>query len=145
MDRPSRDDVLMEVAESFGRRSTCPSAHVGCVVSIDGRPVVASYNGAPAGMPHCDHPPRTSDRVSVGAPTCETAVHAEANAVAWAARHGIRLFGGTLYTTYTPCLPCAKLLINAGIVRVVALKSYRDPSGSYLLEKAGITVVMLGD
>lgn len=96
------------------------------------------YNGAPAGLPHCDE---------VGAligedGSCARCVHAEANAIAWAARRGTPLLGATLYATHTPCLSCAKLIIAAGITEVHALEKYRLPEGVELLARAGVDVFM---
>lgn len=68
--------------------------------------------------------------------TCKNAVHGEANAIAFAARSGVRLEGATLYTTYSPCLPCAQLIVNSGIVRVVCAQQYHDAEGMRLLTRA---------
>lgn len=134
--RPSRESVLMSSAALWALRSTCTRAQVGCVVARDGRSLVNGYNGAPAGMPHCSHPDgEVSTEGSVG---CRIAVHAEANAVAYAARLGIRLEGSELYTTLSPCVMCAMLIINAGIKLVYAAQIYRDPAGVELLSAAGI-------
>lgn len=146
-ERPTRDDTLLKVAHDFAERSTCSRAQVGVAIGLEGRVLVTGYNGAPAGMKHCDHSEdpeltlRGDDRSIPINPDaskgCQVSVHAEANAIAYAARFGIRLEGATLYSTYTPCLPCAQLIINSGIVRVLAVQAYRDPSGTKLLEKAG--------
>lgn len=76
--------------------------------------------------------------------TCPNAVHAEANAVAFAARHGVSLIDSTLYTTTMPCLACAQLVVNVGTVRVVAAEWYRDDSGYTLLAAAGVVVSVAG-
>lgn len=135
-------------------RSTCSRAQVGAVFALDGRILVTGYNGAPSGMAHCDHPcdcgyPSEGGLLFDGEHLsncatlrpCTNAVHAEANAVAWAARHGVRLEGSELYTTYTPCLPCAQLLVNVGITRAYAGQPYRDPTGTKLLRSAGIEIL----
>lgn len=132
--RPSRDEVLMDIAVLIAQRSTCPRKHVGAVVAREGRILVTGYNGAPAGMPHCEH----NDPYEVNG--CTMAVHAEANAVAYAARYGIDLSNSTIYTTLTPCLACAQLLINCGINRVVCSERYRDIIGVDLLKAAGLKV-----
>jgi dCMP deaminase len=139
----------MQVAQVFAERSTCSRAHVGVVISRDGRILVTGYNGAPAGMPHCDHTcdcgsasrMDTQHAPSCPAGPCRNAVHAEANAIAYAAKHGVRIDGASLYTTFTPCLPCAQLVVNAGIVEVHAQQRYRDNAGLLLLTQAGVQVV----
>lgn len=130
-DRPDIDETLMAIAALWAQRGTCNRAAVGAVVTLNGRIITTGYNGAPAGMPHCDH-----DETFV--PPCTNAVHAEANALAFAAKHGTPTDGATLYTTLTPCVPCAQLIINAGIKRVVAHSPYRVMDGWNLLYDAGI-------
>jgi dCMP deaminase len=149
--RPSRDDVLMRQAQIVAERSTCSRAHVGAIVAVDGRTIVSGYNGAPVGMPHCDHTcvcdtnepdydgqPTEHRPQCPGRPGCTRAVHAEANVVAFAARNGTATAGGTLYVTLSPCVPCAMLIINAGITTVFFSEPYRDDSGLVLLRAAGI-------
>lgn len=144
----------MEIAQAWAKRSTCSRAHVGTVIAVGGRVVVHGYNGVPAGLPHCDH---TCFCNGSGVPArlvpidghlpdcpagggCKEAVHAEANAIAWAARVGVPVLTGTLFTTMAPCLPCSQLIVNAGILEVVYLDPYRDDSGLALLRRAGVTV-----
>ena len=151
--RPTRDETAMAVATVFAARSTCSRAHVGAVITVANRVVATGYNGAPAGMPHCNHTctcgrgvddlgSAHGDDCPASSP-CRTAVHAEANAVAFAARHGARVQGGFLYTTMCPCLACAQLIVNAGLVGVVAARPYRDRSGLDLLTRAGLEVAVL--
>lgn len=87
-------------------------------------------------MPHCEHP--EGEESVEGSTGCGIAVHAEANAVAYAARYGIRLEGAEMYTTLSPCPSCAMLVINSGIVIVYSAQIYRDPAGVDLLRGAGI-------
>ena len=134
--RPSRPLTLMEVAEVYAKRSTCSRAHVGVVIAHEGRILSTGYNGSPAGMSHCNHSLDPPDY-----PGCRTAVHAEANAIAFAAKHGIRLSDAELYTTFSPCLPCAQLIINAGICTVYIRNEYRTRDGEDLLEAAGIDII----
>lgn len=133
MDRPSRDDVLMGTARQFARRSTCNRLNVGAVIARDGRVLVTGYNGAPAGMPHCDHHTEEGDG-------CQIAGHAEENAIAFAAKHGVSIDWAELFTTHAPCFRCARLIINAGIQRVVFDIPYRLTDGLDLLSAAGIKV-----
>lgn len=144
--RPSRDQVLMEMAHTVAKRSTCSRLQVGCVVSRDGRPLVTGYNGAPAGMPHCDHTclcgreaqGMTTHVAGCPAEPCIIAVHDAANAIAYAARWGIELAGAEMHTTDSPCYVCAQLIINAAIRRVVWAREYRIQDGIELLRSAGI-------
>jgi dCMP deaminase len=156
--RPSRDEVYMEVAQRIARRGTCDRKQVGAVVTRAGRCVCWGYNGAPPRLPHCDEnyhgwadhcktqnwPAETWQEAATRLAThrgCRNATHAEANALAFAARQGISTESCTLYVTVSPCDVCARLLIAAGIVRVCYNETYRDASGLRLLEEAGIEVV----
>lgn len=138
MARPSRDETLMEVAHAFSRRGTCNRARVGAAIARDGRVLATGYNGPPAGLEHCN--PQCESRHSTG---CSIAVHAEANAIAYAARYGIGTEGATLYCTHLPCLSCAQLIINSGIIRVIYHLNYRDHSGLQLLQDAKIDTMLL--
>lgn len=147
--RRSRESVLMDTAHVFASRSTCSRAQVGAVIARDGRIIVTGYNGAPAGLPHCDHTctcTRYEGLTKIhnkGCPSlqpCETATHAEANAVSFAARHGLATDGASLFVTMAPCLPCARIVINAGLIYVRYDATYRDVSGVQLLLDAGIVV-----
>lgn len=149
--RPTRDEVLMRQAQIVAERSTCPRAHVGVVIAHEARVVSQGYNGAPAGMAHCNHacycgnPDLTRDHTKCRETTgCVVAVHAEANAIAFAAKHGVATLGAHLFTTMAPCMPCSQLIINAGIVRVVFAKEYRYDDGIALLMEAGVMVVFGG-
>jgi dCMP deaminase len=132
------DAVLLDVARVMATRGTCTRTQVGAVLAVDGRICATGFNGAPHGMPHCDHPWTDSLPRPVEAPTCTTSVHAEANAVAFAARHGVSIQRTTLYCTHTPCVHCAMLLLNAGIVRVVCATRYRSDAGVRVLQAATV-------
>jgi dCMP deaminase len=165
MERIGRDDLLMRFAELVGKRGTCSRLQVGAVFSKEGRVIVTGYNGAPAGLPHCDHScdceptleymhdmwhglrsgvgPRTviHDPFCHSIQPCEIAAHAEQNGVAFAAKHGLALDKSELHVTYAPCLSCAKSIINAGVIRVSYALAYRLPEGVELLGTAGLEVV----
>lgn len=139
----------MKVALAWSEQSTCSRMSVGCVIALDGRTLSSGFNGAPRGMPHCNHEctcdpetrqewPGHHDDCHTGPDSC-VAVHAEANAIAFAARHGIALLGSTLYTTLTPCVKCAQLIVNAGIASVVWRTVYRDVAGLDLVVASGIS------
>lgn len=140
--RPSWDTYWLEQARSFATRSTCDRAHVGAVLVVDRRLVASGYNGAPAGEPHCDeagHLMRGAERmlraledaggsfgevprIAISALNhCVRTTHAEANALIQA---GPAAKGATLYCTHSPCWECAKLIVNAGVARVVYSADY---------------------
>lgn len=120
MSRPSKDQYFMDLAIQVATRATCPRKHVGCVLVREGHVLATGYNGSMVGEDHCD---------DVGCDIveghCVRTVHAEANALAQAARHGTRVKLATAYITAYPCWGCFKLLANAGIQRVIALEAYR--------------------
>lgn len=137
MKRPDRVTWLMSLALMISKRSTCSRRQVGALAEKDGRVLATGYNGAPSGFPHCID--RKGCRLDENG-GCLDAVHAEANLIAFAAKHGISLEGATVYTTCAPCLDCAKLLINAGIEKVIYIEEYRDTRGKDLLIQAGVKV-----
>lgn len=150
--RPSTDWVLMTTAMAWSEKSTCDRAQVGAVISRDGRSFSSGYNGAPKGMPHCDHKcnckvewdiPLNSDHEPScrSQQPCKNVVHAEANAIAFAARFGVGTQGAEIHCTRIPCLPCAGLIINAGIERVVWYEEHRDMEGLRRLGEAGLEVI----
>ena len=137
MERISRHQMLMQMAMTASLRSTCQRKQVGALLAIDGRPISIGYGGAPSGFPHCD------ESVCDLTKPCTRTVHAEANAIAFAARKGIATEGSALYCTLAPCLDCAKLIINAGVLHVNYLETYRNSDGIILLATAGIIVSKL--
>jgi len=140
MARILRDVLNMSIATLIAQRGTCTRAQVGCVITIDNRIVSTGYVGSPSGLPHC-----LDDGCIIGLDGgCTRTSHAEAGAIAFAARKGISLEGSTMYVTLSPCTSCAKLIINAGIKRLFYLKQYRDISGLELLGKAGIHCRIMG-
>lgn len=145
--RPSRHQVLMANAHAFSLLSTCSRRGNGAIITLEGRILSTGYNGAPSGMPHCDHEcichhpdgnapgfPHYPNCPAI--PGCNVAVHAEANAIAFAAKHGVATAGTTIYCTTMPCLNCARLIVNSGIERVLYLHSYRLTDGLDLLMAA---------
>lgn len=136
MSRITRDQMLMYMAISASHRSTCERKKVGALLAIDGRPISVGYAGAPSGFQHCH------EAICDLSQPCTRTIHAETNAIAFAARQGIATEGSTLYCTLAPCLDCAKLIINAGIRRVVYYELYRTSNGLDLLQQAGIPAEM---
>jgi len=124
----------MAIAQLLALRSTCLRNQIGAVIAKQGRIISTGYNGVPSGLPHC-----TPDICNEDGP-CTRTVHAEANAIVHAAKVGIKTDYATLYTTISPCLDCAKLIINAGIDTVIFDKPYRDSSPIKYLLDAGVAV-----
>jgi len=126
--RPSWDEYFLEVMEAIAKRATCDRGRSGCVVARDKRIVATGYVGSPSRAAHCDEVGHelcnTVDADGTVSTHCIRTAHAEQNAIAHAARIGSPLEGATLYCKMTPCYSCAKMIINAGIVRVVALNDY---------------------
>lgn len=125
-ERISREDMFIEMLSIVEKRSVCSRKHVAAILVKDHRPVSFGYNGPPSGIDHC---------CSKDDSECKGAIHAEMNAIAFAAKHGLSLEGTTLYVSMSPCLKCAQVILNSGISRVVYRDSYRDPSGTLLLQQ----------
>ncbi len=127
-----------------GKRSTCLRNHVGALFVKNKRLLSTGYNGAPAGLQHCDEVGCAREGVASGTrhELCR-AVHAEQNAIIQAALHGVSIEGATLYCTHQPCVLCAKMLINARISRVVYSRSYPDDTALRFLAQAGVEVTRL--
>ncbi len=143
--RPSWDEYFMNIAEQVATRATCDRKHVGAVIVRDKVILSTGYNGSPRGMAHCDE---VGHEIIEG--HCVRTVHAEANAIAQAAKNGVSIEGATIYTTSSPCYDCFKLLINAGIKRVVYKEFYSSRYGMSkmvltLANKAQIWMTYLGD
>jgi len=127
--KPSFDHIFMNLATDLAKRSHCVKAQVGAVLTRDTRIISIGYNGPPAGTHNCDEewPATGCPRDSKG--SCSLALHAEENAILYAVKNGARLEGATLYTTLSPCLPCARLIFSAGIKHVYFDKSYAEYKG----------------
>jgi dCMP deaminase len=143
MNRPSWDAYFMNLAGLVAERSTCLRRSVGAVLVKDKRIIATGYNGAPAGLPHCKEREGGCIRQAMNIPSGERhelcyAVHAEQNAIIQAAALGIPIEGATLYCTTQPCIICTKLLINAGVKRIVFSNPYPDELSIRLLNEAGV-------
>jgi dCMP deaminase len=119
--RPDWDAYFMGFAAAAAPRATCDRKHVGAVIVVDRQVVATGYNGSIRGMPHCDD----VGHDLVGG-HCVRTIHAEMNALAQAARHGVAVERGSIYTTASPCWACFRVLINAGIERFVYGEPYRE-------------------
>ena len=137
--RPNMDEYLMGIAMAVRKRANCVGNRVGALIAKDRRIVSTGYNGTPRNMPNCleggclrcanraSHPPGTSYDLCI-------CVHAEQNALLAAARFGIAVEGGDLYTTMQPCFSCMKEMLQAGIERVFYLHEWKHPDAAYRAE-----------
>ena len=144
MDRPTWDEYFMKIAHLVAERSTCLRRRVGAVVVKDKRIVSTGYNGAPRGLKHCLE--IGCLREQMGIPSGERhelcrGAHAEQNAIIQAAATGVSMEGATMYCTTAPCSTCSKMIINAGIRRLVLGNRYPDSLGEALIAEAGIETV----
>ncbi len=137
--RPGWDEYFMEIARTVATRATCPRASVGCVITRDRRILTTGYNGAPAGVAHC-----TEIGCMLVNEHCQRATHAEANAIVQGALHGVSLHDSWAYCTHQPCINCSKLLISAGVRRIVFDQAYPDRFATELLAEAGVALLPFG-
>lgn len=133
-DRPSWDEYFMMMARDVvAQRATCLRRKVGAVLVREKRILTTGYNGSPPGMAHC-----TDVGCWMVDHHCVRTIHAEQNAVVQAALHGISTEGATCYVSAAPCINCAKLLVAAGVSKVVYADKYTDSLGEQVLREAGI-------
>lgn len=127
--KPSFDEIYLELADHLSRKSHCVKAQVGAVLAKDTRIISIGYNGPPAGTHNCDEkwPGEGCPRDSKG--SCSLALHAEQNAILYAAKNNVSLKDSTLYVTMAPCIACARVIYTVGIKRVVYLHSYAEFKG----------------
>ncbi|MDQ7797766.1 MAG: dCMP deaminase family protein [Candidatus Edwardsbacteria bacterium] len=142
--RPSWEKFFISLARMVSTRSTCLRRQVGAVVVRDKRILATGYNGAPSGMKHCDQLGCLREQLKV--PSGERheicrAIHAEQNAIIQAATCGVSLAGGTIYITHHPCVLCSKMIINAGIKKVVFLEGYPDELSRQMLREAKLETI----
>lgn len=146
MSRPNRDEYYMAIAELASTRSTCLSRRVGCILVKDDHPISFGYNGPAKGMKHCEElggcVRRAMPDYKSGAylEICP-ASHAEQNAIAFAARHGISTVGATAYVNTFPCKNCMNSLINAGISKIIYNCEYDASLSSEIAENVGVELV----
>lgn len=144
------DEYFMQICRAVAERATCDRGRSGCLIVRDKQILVTGYVGSPAGFPHCDEVGHLMKTVihedNSHSEHCLRTAHAEQNAVSQAARLGIALEGGTLYSRMTPCRNCAMLLIHCGIRRICCENRYhRASEGEELFEQAGIKIDYLDD
>ena len=130
---------FMSIAEQVASRSTCDRKHIGAVIVRDKTILSTGYNGSLRGSPHCDE---IGHDIENG--HCVRTVHAEANAVAQAAKNGVAIDGSEIYVTASPCLACFKLIANCGIRTVFYREFYRDARITDYARDADIRLVYMG-
>ncbi|MCX6137874.1 MAG: deaminase [Ignavibacteriales bacterium] len=133
-------DYFMNIAEQVATRSTCDRKHVGAVIVRDRTILSTGYNGSLRGTPHCDDAGHDMDHGH-----CVRTVHAEANAVAQAAKNGVQIDNSEIYVTASPCLNCFKLAANCGIHTVYYKEFYRDERIKTYAAEAGVELVYMGE
>ena len=141
--RPAVDEYFLKVASVVAERSTCRRHHIGAVAVKDKHILATGYNGAPAGLKDCLELGCLRDELGIPSGTRQEVcrgIHAEQNVIVQAGLHGVSLEGSTIYCTHTPCVLCAKMLVNAKIGRFVTFGQYDDNSFKELFREAGITV-----
>jgi dCMP deaminase len=147
MSKPSFPNIFMNLASDLAGRSHCVRAHVGAVLTKDTRIISIGYNGPPAGTHNCDEewPEDGCARDSKG--SCSLALHAEENAILYAVKNGSKIEGSTLYTTLSPCIACARLILSSGIKIVyfkdsyAAYKGLASDEGVDFLRRFGVQVI----
>jgi dCMP deaminase len=143
--RPDTDEYFLKIASVVAERSTCRRHHVGAVAVRDKHILTTGYNGAPAGARDCLELGCIRDEMNIESGTrhelCR-AIHAEQNVIIQAGLHGVSLEGSTVYCTNTPCVLCAKMLVNARIARFVSFGTYNDDTFIELFREAGIQFEM---
>lgn len=145
--KPSFDDIYMDLAVNLSKKSHCVKAKVGAVLTKETRIISLGYNGPPAGTHNCDEewPEKGCPRDSKG--SCSLALHAEQNAILYAAKNNVPIEGTTLYVTLSPCIACARIIYTTKIKKVIFLDSYAEfkgiatDEGVEFLRKFGVEVV----
>ncbi len=141
--RPRWEIYFLQIAKLTGTRSTCLRRQVGALLIKDRNILATGYNGAPAGLAHCEDTGclRLRHKVPSGErhELCR-GLHAEQNAIIQAASHGVSIKGAELYCTNFPCVICSKMLINAGIKDIHYLEGYPDRLSQQMLKEAGLRI-----
>ena len=143
MTRPDTDEYFLKIASVVAERSTCRRHHVGAVAVRNKRILATGYNGAPSGVKDCLELGCLRDELNIPSGTRQEVcrgIHAEQNVIIQAGLHGVSLEGSTIYATHTPCVLCAKMLVNARIKRYVSFGEYNDAAFIDLFREAGIEV-----
>jgi dCMP deaminase len=146
--RPSWDEYFMDITRRVATRTTCLRRSVGAIIVRDKRILSTGYNGAPRGLAHCEEAGCLRERLGIPSGQRQEicrGLHAEQNAIIQAALYGTPIDGSSLYCTTQPCVTCAKMIINAGILRVIYENPYPDDFSIGLLTEASIEITLWGD
>ena len=144
--RPSWDSYFMNITTLVAQRSTCLRRAVGAVLVKDKRILSTGYNGAPAHLKHCLEVGCLREQMGIESGKMHElcrGIHAEQNAIIQAAYHGVSVKGAVVYCTNQPCSICARMIINAGIVKIYYQSGYADPLAKELLAEAKIDLVQI--
>lgn len=129
IEKPSFENIFMNLATDLAKRSHCVKAQVGAVLTKDTRIISIGYNGPPAGTHNCDEEFPVTGCARDAKGSCSLALHAEENAILYASKNGTDLEGATLYVTLSPCLSCARIIFSTGIKKVLYKSSYAQYKG----------------
>lgn len=142
--RPSLDEYFMNMAKVASTMTTCKRRSVGAIIVKDKQVLSTGYNGAPKNTSHCIEVGCMRDELKIPSgknPELCRAVHSEQNAIIQAALNGRNTQDATLYCTHQPCVICAKMIINAGITKVVYENDYPDDLAISLMREAGLEII----
>jgi dCMP deaminase len=141
--RISSEDMYIEILKVIAKRSTCLKRQVSAIIVKDGRIISMGYNGSPHGSENCcdEHKCLREDSISGENLHSCYAIHAEINAISFAAKYGISCEESIIYTSTQPCINCTKAIISAGIKKVIYIEKYNDELSLKLLQQAGIESV----
>jgi dCMP deaminase len=147
--RISWDSYFMNIAKMVAERSTCSRAKIGAVIVKEKNILATGYNGAPAGLPHCledgclvyvsKNPDGEEEE------NCFRTIHAEINAIAQAAKHGVSIAGADIYITASPCYHCLKVLINVGIKNIYYFKPYKLHNIQEIIDLAKVNLIQINE
>ncbi|MFH2138625.1 MAG: dCMP deaminase family protein [Candidatus Omnitrophota bacterium] len=144
--RPSWDQYFLDIAQLVAKRSTCLRRSVGAVIVKDKRILTTGYNGAPSGLKHCEEVGCLREQLRVPSgqrhELCR-ALHAEMNAIIQAAQYGMSVAESIIYCTTQPCIICAKMIVNAGIKKVVVTSNYPDKLAEKILKEARVELIVV--
>lgn len=146
--RPSWDKYFMQIAQLVAKRSTCLRRKVGSVLVRDKRILCTGYNGAPRGLTHCSKAGCLREKLGIPSGQRQEicrGLHAEQNAIIQAALYGVGIKDSILYCTHQPCITCSKMVINAGIKKIIFQGNYPDPLAQDILKEAGLELIKYGE